>query len=116
MRHQRNASPTRARTLRQDATTAERRLWFGLRSLQTFKFRRQHRIGRYIVDFYCAEVKLAVEVDGGVHFREEVRLHDQERDAKLRAMGIRIIRFQDSDAMWRVGEVVTIVEDVCSFL
>jgi very-short-patch-repair endonuclease len=116
MRDQRHAPPKRARTLRKDATVAERRLWFGLRNLATFKFRRQHRIGRYIVDFYCAEVKLAVEVDGGIHWREEVRLHDEERDMNLRSMGIRIIRFQDFDAMWKVGEVVATVEEVCSFL
>lgn len=116
MRFQRGGGPKRARRLRRESTLPERRLWFGLRNLRTFKFRRQHRIGRYIVDFYCVEVKLAVEVDGSAHSGEAARLRDEERERNLRERGIRIIRFQNFDALWNVGEVVSTIEEVCSFL
>lgn len=115
MRYQPHGSAKRARRLRQDATPAERQLWRGLRNL-AFKFRRQHRINRFILDFYCAEVRLAVELDGNIHYREDVRLRDEARDAELRALGIRVIHFRNEDVLWKVWEVVERIEDICAFL
>lgn len=85
---------TRRRALRATATPSERRLWTLLRQRQTdgVRFRRQHSIGRFVVDFYCVALRLAVEVDGLVHARPEVRAYDAERSAWLRAQGIRILR------------------------
>ncbi|HUN92098.1 MAG TPA: endonuclease domain-containing protein, partial [Burkholderiaceae bacterium] len=77
----------RARRLRSESTDAERRLWYLLRAHRTFgwKFRRQHPIGTYIVDFVCFECRLVVEVDGSQH-REAAR-YDSIRDRDLEARG-----------------------------
>ncbi|HEX7599855.1 MAG TPA: endonuclease domain-containing protein, partial [Polyangia bacterium] len=85
----------RRRALRGRATDAERLLWRLLRMRQFLglKFRRQHPLGRYIVDFYCAERRLAVELDGGQHFTVEGQAYDRRRTAYLAALGIRVVRF-----------------------
>lgn len=87
----------RRRQLRQRQTPAEDFLWQHLRGsmLGGFKFRRQHSIGRYIVDFYCAPVKLAVEIDGPIHRRKDVRENDVEKTAYLHSLRIRVIRFSN---------------------
>lgn len=78
----------RARELRQELTPAERKLWAALRNkkLNGLKFRRQHPIDRFIVDFYCAAHKLVVEVDGDIHDTQPER--DAERSALLEQQGI----------------------------
>jgi very-short-patch-repair endonuclease len=117
MRYQDRAnSHQRERKLRSAATRAEKRLWFGLRTLKSFKFRRQHRINRFIVDFYCASVKLAVEVDGSAHNGEDAEQRDWERDEQLRALGIRILRVRNEHVIDRLGEVVRKIEETCAFL
>ena len=84
-------SVRRARRLRQDATDAERKLWFVLsrRQVEGAKFRRQHPFGPYILDFYCEKTRLAVEVDGGQHTAER----DQVRTAYLNGQGVSVLRF-----------------------
>ena len=96
----------RARTLRQQHTTAERLLWSQLRDrrLDGFKFRRQRPIGPYVVDFVSLEGKLIVEVDGEPH--ELTVAHDTVRDAKLRAAGYRVLRIRND-------EVRSNLEGVC---
>ncbi len=80
--------------LRKTSTWAERKLWirFRNRSFAQFKFRRQHPVGPYILDFYCASRKLAVELDGDVHAVPIRKDHDVARDAYLRSRGIRVLR------------------------
>jgi very-short-patch-repair endonuclease len=84
----------RALRLRKALTPQEIGLWLRLknRRLGGFKFRVQHPIGPYILDFYCAEVRLAVEIDGQSHWSEEQAAHDARRDAYFRAMGIQTLR------------------------
>ncbi len=91
-------SVARARHLRKTATPAEKRLWSHLRNrkLAGLKFRRQEPIGRRIVDFYCAEARLAVELDGSGHTDDAVRAEDLERETELHELGIRVIRFFNS--------------------
>ena len=86
----------------------EAALWRDLRGrrLQGFKFRRQHPIGPYFVDFYCHEARLAVEVDGGGHAETEQAKYDEERTAALRAEGTRLVRFWNHDVLRRRDEVV----------
>ena len=69
----------RAREFRQNETSVEKILWQSLRNRQilNLKFRRQHQIGDYIVDFYCHELKLIIELDGGYHFTDEQQKKDQ---------------------------------------
>lgn len=86
----------RARELRGRSTEAEKVLWSHLRSRQLLgaKFRRQHPIGRWIVDFACLESMLVVEADGGHHFASR---QDIERDAELKRRGFKVLRFWNPD-------------------
>ncbi len=85
------------RALRNRATPAEARLWRHLsrRRLEGRKFRRQHSIGPYVVDFYCPSEQLAVELDGEPHRNPMRREYDEEREAYLRREGISIVRFEN---------------------
>jgi very-short-patch-repair endonuclease len=96
---------TLARELRRDATDVERRLWAALRAAgPELKFRRQHPIGRFVVDFACPARKLAIEIDGGQHAdRTE---EDAARTAELTMHGYRVIRFWNHEVAENVGGVV----------
>ncbi len=98
----------RARQLRQNATPAEQILWQALRNRQLngLKFRRQHPIGRFILDFYCAEKRLAVEVDGGQHADPDQRRDDQARTAALAAHGITVLRFWNHEVLNQLEAVL----------
>ena len=115
MRHQ---HIDRARELRKSSTAAERRIWHWLRNryLGRLKFRRQRPVDDYILDFYCAELKLAIEVDGTSHDTEEKALYDTKRTAYLNARGITVLRLRNEciddqpDAAWDL--IVEAVERV----
>src|SRR5882724_9289685 len=78
----------RAKELRGQITDAERILWIHLRGKQTgYKFRLQHPMGNYILDFYCHQLKLVIEADGAVHYNEDVRNSDKERQRILESAG-----------------------------
>jgi type I restriction enzyme M protein len=89
-------------------TDAERRLWALLRrkQLQGYRFRRQHPVEPYILDFYCFAEKLAVELDGSQHYDEEALAYDIRRTAFLAAQGIRVLRFPNADVFKRPDDVV----------
>ncbi|MCX7140834.1 MAG: endonuclease domain-containing protein [Proteobacteria bacterium] len=95
-----------AQELRKSATDAESRLWLHLknRNLGGFKFRRQHPIAPYVVDFVCLEEKLIVELDGGQHAEQVVR--DAGRTAYLESKGFRVIRFWNDDALKQTDVVL----------
>ncbi|HJW92123.1 MAG TPA: DUF559 domain-containing protein [Thermoanaerobaculia bacterium] len=116
MKHQARNDHERERELRRNSTRGERDLWKGLRRLATFKFRRQHRIVRYVVDFYCPEVKLVVEVDGSTHEREYEKEKDRVRDQYLRNLGIAVLRFRDEEIFGGIQYVVERIEEACLFL
>lgn len=88
-----------ARELRQHQTKAEKVLWQQLRNrkLNGYKFRRQHYIERYVVDFYCAEKMLSVELDGKIHLDPEQALRDKERSLRLKEIGIKELRFTNEE-------------------
>lgn len=88
----------RSRNLRRASTPQEEALWNQLRAkrFEGLKFRRQHEIGSFIVDFACCSLKLAIEVDGGVHLDQVA--YDQRRDAYLRGLGWTVLRFENIDA------------------
>jgi very-short-patch-repair endonuclease len=101
------------RLLRKQETWAERLVWGWLRDrrFSAYKFRRQHRFGPYILDFFCVEACLNIELDGGGHGFPQQRQADAERDGWLKARGVKILRFWNSrlrrekesirDAIWR---------------
>jgi very-short-patch-repair endonuclease len=84
-----------ARSLRQSTTDAEQLLWRLLRNrrLAGYKFRRQHPIPPYILDFYCDAAQLAIELDGGQHNTDEARARDEIRTSFLASRGIQVLRF-----------------------
>ncbi|WP_456425235.1 endonuclease domain-containing protein [Rhodocaloribacter sp.] len=88
---------TRRRTLRKRATQAEIVLWQDLRKrqLEGRRFRRQYSIGPYVVDFFCPEEGLAIELDGAVHESPVRRAYDSRRTLFLEQHGIRIVRFEN---------------------
>jgi very-short-patch-repair endonuclease len=96
-----------AKAMRQDMTRDELRLWQHLRKpgLEGLRFRRQAPIGAYIVDFFCPERKLIVEVDGDQHGFEAGEAHDLQRDAWLRDRGYRVLRFSNRDVMTNLNGV-----------
>ncbi len=89
----------RARDLRQTETPPEQLLWLALRNEQIggLKFRRQHPVGPYVVDFYCRSVNLAVEIDGMSH--DDKMLQDATRTKYLEGQGLRILRVTNEDVM-----------------
>ena len=99
----------RARGLRQTMTDAERKLWYHLRNrhLSGHKFRRQHEIDPYIVDFVCADSMLIVELDGGQH-ADQVN-YDERRTRHLQAGGYRVLRFWNNDVLMNIEGVLTVI-------
>ena len=92
---------TLARAQRQQMTPAGRLLWESLRNrrLAGFRFKREHVLGRYIADFYCAKARLVIEVDGAVHDSEEAKVYDKVRDETMAAYGLRVMRFKNEDVL-----------------
>jgi very-short-patch-repair endonuclease len=103
-----------ARELRQPQTPAESTLWNLLRNRNLkYKFRRQHPIDFFIIDFYCAETKLLIEIDGSSHFEKEQQEYDQARTEYLEARGYKVIRFTNDAVRYNIHAVAAaIMEDV----
>lgn len=94
------------RTFRHEATEAEERLWEAIRDRQVdgLKFRRQHPVKPFVLDFYCPKAHLAIEVDGDIHdFQPE---EDAARTAFLEETGYRVIRFRNEEVLYRLDEVL----------
>src|SRR5574341_410787 len=96
------------RALRKNMPPAEVMLWSKLRgkSLKGCKFRRQYSIGTYIVDFYCPQLKLAIEIDGESHFVEGADAYDRERQAIIESTGVSFLRFTNRDVYERLEGVM----------
>ena len=93
----------RAKELRKNATPQENELWYKVLRTYPFRFQRQKTIGQFIVDFYCHEVKLALELDGSQHFTPEGHTYDEARTAAIETFGVTVLRFtkQDIDSQFR---------------
>jgi len=101
------------RTLRAQLTPAEARLWKHLQHEQLAgrKFRRQHSLGRYIVDFYCPAERLALELDGAAHDSEQAWGRDETRTAYLQSLGVRVIRFENRDVIENLEGVLALIRE-----
>jgi very-short-patch-repair endonuclease len=99
----------RARRLRRDGTDTETKLWHRLRNGQICdaQFRRLHPVGRYILDFYCPALCLAIELDGGQH--AETGTRDRMRDEGLRQQGVSVLRFWNSDVVENMTGVLEVI-------
>ena len=98
--------------LRNNMPHAEVVLWSKLKAKQTgFKFRRQYSIGKFVIDFYCPELKLALEVDGDSHFTEGAKCRDSERQKILESFGIVFLRFSNREIYENLnGVLIKIIE------
>ena len=101
-----------ARQLRQNMTLGEVLLWQRLKRKQMrgYDFDRQRPIDRYIVDFYCNDLKLAIEIDGSSHDSEEAKVNDEIRQERLEFLGVRFLRFTDTDVKRNMEMVVDSIE------
>jgi very-short-patch-repair endonuclease len=112
--HSRKYLKAYRKDLRNNMTWSEMRLWSCLRNrkLKGKKFRRQHSIGNYIVDFFCFEEHLAIEVDGTSHDNPSVERYDVERDLYLNKQGIKVIRINAMDVKDNLEGVLQEIEEV----
>jgi len=102
-----------SRQLRNNMTNAEKRLWakIRMRQLQGYQFYRQKPIGDYIVDFFCPGAKLVIELDGSHHLIGETIEYDRIRDDYLSSLGLRVLRFTNTDVLTNIEGVVERVEE-----
>ena len=111
--HNRSAMEPRRKELRSNLTPAEASLWKSLQRSQVCgkKFRRQHSVGPYILDFYCPECRLAVELDGQGHFTSGVSEYDYHRDEYLKKLNIRVLRFENRVVFKNLEGVIHMISD-----
>ena len=104
-----------SRALRKTRTNAEKLLWYKLRARQClgYKFRRQFPIQNYILDFYCPEKKLAIELDGGQHNDSRQKNYDRERTSVLKKHKMILLRFWDNDVLKNINGIL---EEILKYL
>ena len=95
-KHNRDIVPT-AKMLRKNMTKEEKHLWYDFLRTHPIRFSRQKVLGKYIADFYCAEAKLIIELDGSGHYTEEGKQYDEERSAFLEEYGLTVIRIPNTE-------------------
>jgi len=100
-----------SRNLRNNMTDAERKLWsiLRLRQLNGYRFLRQKIIGNYIVDFYCPEIGIIIEVDGSQHYTETGIIADKKRAKYLSELGFKVLRFNDNEVLTNIEGVVEVI-------
>ena len=91
-------------------TKEERKLWYEYLCQYPYRFRRQVTCGNYILDFYCAAAKLAVELDGSQHYDADGLRYDQRRTAFLNSVGIHVLRFSNSDVLQNLSGVCQTID------
>ena len=107
-----------AKSIRHTATDAEHFMWQLLRAkrFMNLKFRRQHLIKPYIVDFYCHEIGLVIELDGSQHGTDDAIEYDAERTKFLEALGLTVVRYWNQDVLGRTDVVLEDLWNVCAEL
>ena len=106
--HNKKSLKERRKHLRNNGTSAEATLWrlISNKKLAGRKFRRQHSVENYILDFYCPSEKLAIELDGERHFTELGLMEDEKRDQRLLQLGITVLRFENEDVFKATNAVL----------
>ena len=103
----------RAALLRHNPTPAEEILWEKLRNNQLgYRFRRQHPLKIFAVDFYCHYLRFVIEVDGNIHQEAETQLADHEKDVALKDLGLHLLRITNDDVIFHLDEVMDKIHSV----
>ncbi len=107
-------SKKNSRKLRSNMTDAEQCLWKHLRRKQIrgMRFNRQKPLSGFIVDFYCFEARLVIEIDGGQHFEEEHQLKDKNRDDELSKIGLVVLRFDNRQVLLETESVLSEIDRI----
>ncbi len=100
-----------SRKLRNEMTAAEKKLWYEYLRMKEYRFLRQKVIGSFIVDFYCSELGLIIEVDGETHLSEKDRVYDEKRTGELEGLGLKVLRFWNDDILEGLDAVAEIIEE-----
>lgn len=100
----------RSRELRRKMTVTERHLWYDFLRDYPIKFYKQRSVDNFILDFYCDCAKLAIEIDGGQHYLDDIKDYDAMRTAILTGYGIEVIRFSNLDVSKSFGSVCRAIE------
>ncbi len=108
----------KGRELRKIMTTAEKILWNELRGkkINNLRFRRQHPLAKFVVDFYCHSKRLVIELDGTVHDSNEAKEKDKSRTDALNEMGLKVIRFKNEEVLDDLDRVVRRIIELCESL
>ena len=110
--HNERSQKTLRQTLRNNATSSEAILWRALKGKQVdgLKFRRQYGVGPYVIDFYCPEIRLGIELDGGVHKTSYTHEYDEMRSRFLVENGIRVLRFDNEVVFNNVEGIIEAIK------
>lgn len=102
-----------ARQLRNNSTKSEIKLWEHLRNkgMLGYDFDRQKPIDNYILDFFCYDLMLGIELDGNTHNEEYIYQKDLRKEARLKELGITVLRFDDKDVMQHINNVLRVIEN-----
>ncbi|MBE6976547.1 MAG: endonuclease domain-containing protein [Ruminococcaceae bacterium] len=101
---------TRAQTLRKNLTKEEAHLWYQFLCRYPLRFRKQYVIGNYIVDFYCHQAKLVIELDGSQHCTPAEKEYDNRRTAYLQSLGLTVLRFSNLDIFKKFDNVCAAID------
>ena len=99
--------------MRKNQTDEEKKVWYQILKGRTPKFHRQRIIGNYIVDFYCPQLRLAIEIDGYQHFYEENTEYDNKRTEYIESQDIYILRFENTEVNKDIEYVRFIIDNAC---
>ncbi|GAX35478.1 endonuclease domain-containing protein [Nodularia sp. NIES-3585] len=113
--YNKNSELEKRRVLRQNITKAEKVIWHNIRDrqLENCKFRRQYSVDRFVIDFYSAELKLAIEIDGDSHFQDGAAEYDQAKQEFMESVGIKFIRFTNNDVY---GNLSGVLESIAQYI
>ena len=101
-----------ARELRNNMTKQEKHLWYDFLSKHKLRWYKQRTISNYFVDFYCAGAKLVIEIDGSQHYSEDGVEYDERRTQELEKLGLKVLRFLNSDVDCRFEAVCNCIDEV----
>lgn len=110
----RTSEKERRRALRNTMPKAEIIIWSHLKNKQLhgYKFRRQYSIGKFVVDFYCPKIKLAIEIDGPSHFTEQAARYDRQRQEYIESFGIYVLRITNLDVYRNIDGVIERISEL----